>query len=188
MIERADYELSLLYLDLRGFAREYNGRRPVISPLLKIPEGFVVNGDLPQDQLTGAIAVFFRPESGGSVSARKAQLQVAESEEILGSDLLFVTVKVREGGDYPYDWDLGPVLQKDLTRDRNILREEAITAERGGNTSMAGAKLRAILIQTPWSQRHLTPSWREIFIDPHIQSPLTSCQQPGEETAEISSR
>jgi hypothetical protein len=163
--ETINKELELLHADPHIFSQRYDGARPLITSLLKIPEGFVIDGhEFPERQSTHGDAVFFRPENSESVSALTARLEAAKLKEKYGANLLFLTVRARE--DYPYNWDPGPVLQEDLSRDIEVLKEEAITAEQEDDYVRAGMKLRAILAQTPWFRRNSAPSWEEIFINP----------------------
>jgi len=128
--------------------KNHDGKIPGLTlkdyELLKIPKGFVVNGELSQEMIDKIKILAYPFKLTADPNTQAASIQKKAEEDLGTSDLMFFALPNEEDG-----WKFGPVILKDLdTKNPENLLTDADKAINAGNLDVATSKQLAYALIT----------------------------------------
>ncbi|MEW6609916.1 MAG: hypothetical protein AB1414_21130 [bacterium] len=130
-------------------AQKLHGRRIDLLERVGVPNGWVINGRIPQEIWTH-IKTFAIPLTPGGLNPfkrREAEKQLAKVRRKYGADAFMLMVPDDESFE---GWSARPVLPTDFGRDPNQVLDEGSEASSKGDFLLADMKRCAFMAMTGW--------------------------------------
>lgn len=156
-------EIFLLMNSPHKFAEENNNEKPEIAGVLRIYNGWVVDGDDKPEwkewERKKVLVVPIKPSIEETPLSYKARADFLKLKEQYG-DILFIVVKSKEEFG---NWNVGPILRDDLQSDTETLRREIIDANKKDDSYLGDMKLRAIFAQLSPEEFDKAPDFIDLW-------------------------